>query len=151
MLKEVTIYTDGGCRGNPGEGGWGAVLFCDKHRKEISGYVANTTNNQMEPTAVIEALRMLKTSCNVTVLTDSKYVRSGIEKGLPNWKEKGWRTSAKKPVKNISLWKKLDVLLKKHRVSTKWLKGHAGHTHNERADWLANQAMDIKGSITDPA
>ncbi len=144
MRKQVKIYTDGGCRGNPGKGGWGAVLFYDEHSKEISGYAANTTNNQMELTAVIEALRLLKFSCDVIVLTDSKYVCDGVVKWLPNWKQKNWRTAANKPVKNVQLWQQLDVLLSKHSVRWEWLKGHNGDTYNERADWLANQAMDAK-------
>jgi ribonuclease HI len=137
----VIIHTDGGCEGNPGPGGWAAVLEYGSQRKEISGAVAATTNNRMELTAAIEALRVLRQSCEVELFTDSAYLRSGILNWVPGWKRTNWRTSTKTPVKNKDLWVELDALSAKHRVTWKWLKGHAGHAGNERCDELARDAI----------
>lgn len=138
----VTIYTDGACSGNPGPGGWGAILDYNGHRKELSGADAETTNNRMELTAAIEALKALTRPCTVDLYTDSVYVRDGITKWLDGWKQKNWKTSAKKPVKNQELWQALDVQNQKHTVNWHWLKGHAGHPENERADELARLAIE---------
>lgn len=139
----VEIYTDGACSGNPGPGGWGALLMYGKHEKEISGGEFNTTNNRMELTAAIEALNNLSRPCRVNLHTDSTYVRDGITKWIHGWKTKGWKTAAKKPVKNAELWKALDAACQHHDVTWKWVKGHAGDPGNERADALANQGMAI--------
>ena len=137
-MPDVAIFTDGACSGNPGAGGWGAILRYRDIEKELSGGEENTTNNRMELTAVIEALRALKTSCNVTVCTDSRYVMDGVTKWLPNWLQNGWRTANKKtPVKNVDLWQELESLLQKHKVKWVWVKGHNGHKENERVDELA--------------
>ncbi|HWY76781.1 MAG TPA: ribonuclease HI [Verrucomicrobiae bacterium] len=136
-MKTVTIHTDGGCDGNPGPGGWGAVLQHGEHRKEISGSEPATTNNRMELTAAIEALRALKEPCIVNLHTDSEYLRSGITSWVRGWKAHGWRTKDRKPVMNIDLWRKLDELCSIHRVNWHWVKGHAGHRENERCDKLA--------------
>lgn len=141
-LKHVTIYTDGACKGNPGPGGWGAVLSYDKKKKEIYGSQKDTTNNQMELMAVIEALTALNTACQVTLYTDSKYVLEGATQWIHGWKKNNWRTSTKKPVKNIELWQRLDPLLSKHNISWHWVKGHAGHKGNEQADFLACRGAD---------
>lgn len=141
--KTVEIYTDGACSGNPGPGGWGALLLYGIEEKEITGGEFETTNNRMELTAAIEALNLLKRRCNVNLHTDSTYVRDGITKWIENWKAKGWRTAAKKPVKNEDLWRLLDVAAAKHDIHWKWVKGHAGDPGNERADELANQGMTI--------
>lgn len=135
--KHITIYTDGACKGNPGPGGWGAVLSYQHHSKELYGSHPETTNNQMELMAVIEALKALKSSCDVTLYTDSKYVMTGATQWLPNWKKNNWRTANKKPIKNKELWETLDRLLSKHTISWKWVKGHAGNPGNELADQLA--------------
>ena len=137
----VEIYTDGACSGNPGPGGWGALLLYGTHEKELKGGVADTTNNRMELTAVIEALNALKRSCTVRVMTDSTYVRDGITRWLPAWKDRGWKTAAKKPVKNADLWQSLDRAVSRHTVDWRWVKGHAGNPGNERADRLANEGM----------
>ena len=142
MMKEVKIYTDGACKGNPGPGGWGAILFYGDHEKEIYGGESNTTNNIMELTAVIKALAALKTSCHVTLVTDSSYVKNGITKWIHNWKMNGWKTSNKKPVKNQQLWMKLEKETHRHQMSWKWVKGHAGDPGNERADDLANLGVE---------
>lgn len=139
--RQVTIYTDGACSGNPGPGGWGAVLIYGEHEKELSGCEAETTNNRMELTAAIEALKALKGSCEVALYTDSEYVRRGITEWLAGWKAKGWKTAAKKPVKNQDLWQALDEQTTRHRVDWHWVKGHAGHPGNERADKLATGAI----------
>lgn len=139
--REVEIYTDGACSGNPGPGGWGAILLYGDAEKELKGGAAETTNNRMELTAAIEALNALTRSCKATVHTDSVYVKDGITKWLARWKANGWRTAAKKPVKNIDLWQALDEALATHDVSWKWVKGHAGHPLNERADELAREGM----------
>lgn len=140
-MKRVEIFTDGACSGNPGPGGWGAVLRSGAHEKELCGGESDTTNNRMELTAAIEALEALTEPCQVTLTTDSTYVRDGITRWLANWKQNGWRTSAKKPVKNQELWQKLDSQASRHDVTWKWVKGHSGHPENERADMLANQGM----------
>lgn len=137
-MKKVEIYTDGACSGNPGKGGWGAVLVYKSTEKEISGYDESTTNNRMELTAVIEALSMLKEPCEVLLTTDSKYVCDAVTKGwVYSWKKNGWRKADKKPALNVDLWEKLLPLLEKHNVQWNWVKGHAGHPYNERCDALA--------------
>jgi ribonuclease HI len=138
---KVLIYSDGACSGNPGPGGWGAVLISGKHRKEISGGEARTTNTRMELTAAISALEALKKRSDVELWTDSAYVRNGITAWIHGWKKNGWRTADKKPVKNVELWQELDRLRDKHNITWHWLKGHAGHPENERADELARVAM----------
>lgn len=138
---QITIYTDGACSGNPGPGGWGAILISGEHRKELRGGEANTTNNKMELTAAIEALAALKRPSKVELHTDSTYVRNGIRTWIHGWKKNGWRTSDKKPVKNAELWQRLDELREKHEVEWHWVKGHAGHPENERADELAREGM----------
>ena len=134
----IYIYSDGACKGNPGAGGWGALLVSGGHRKEISGGEANTTNNRMEMTAVIRALESLKHPSTVEVHTDSQYVQKGISEWMPGWKRRNWRTADGKPVKNQDLWLQLDSLSQLHRIEWKWVRGHAGHPENERADALAN-------------
>ena len=140
--KFIYIYTDGACRGNPGPGGWGAILECDGYKKEIKGYSQLTTNNIMELTAVIESLKLLKKSSKIIVTTDSTYVKNGITDWIHSWKIKGWKTSNKKPVKNKELWKKLDNFSQNHEIKWEWIRGHTGHLGNERADQLANDAID---------
>jgi len=135
------LYADGACSGNPGPGGWGAILRIGTHEKEIYGGERQTTNNRMELTAVIRALGALKRHCNVKVYTDSQYVQKGISEWLPQWKRRGWRTAGKKPVKNEDLWRELDTLAQKHKVEWHWVRGHAGHAENERADALANRGV----------
>ena len=142
MGKKIYIYTDGACRGNPGPGGWGALLKYEKHTKEIKGGSLLTTNNIMELTAVIESLNLLKFKSKVVVTTDSAYVKNGITTWIHNWKLKGWKTASKKPVKNKELWIKLDILSSKHDIVWKWVKGHSGNPDNDRADFLANQGID---------
>lgn len=140
-LKEVIIHTDGGCSGNPGPGGWAAVLRYGDKAKEISGGEMATTNNRMELRAAIEALQVLKEACSVTLFTDSEYVRNGITAWIHNWRRSGWRTKDKKPVKNADLWQQLDTETRRHTIEWKWLKGHAGHADNERCDVLAGTQM----------
>lgn len=142
MTDKVEIFTDGACRGNPGPGGWGALLRFGAVEKELYGAEAETTNNRMEMKAVIEALSSLKRRCIVEVTTDSKYVKQGITEWIINWKRNGWRNSSKKPVKNSDLWIELDTLSQQHDVSWHWVKGHSGHEENERVDELANKAID---------
>ncbi len=137
----VTIFTDGACRGNPGPGGWGAILIFGDHEREICGGEAATTNNRMELTAAIEALTALKRPCRVELHTDSQYVRNGISQWLPLWKARGWRTMSKGAVKNEDLWRRLDEAASRHQVDWRWVKGHAGHPLNERADALANRGL----------
>ena len=141
-MKKIDIYTDGACRGNPGPGGWGALLIYKDADKTIYGGEKNTTNNRMEMTAIIEALKIVKMDCEITLYTDSKYVMDGITKWLPNWKKKGWITSNKKPVKNKDLWQILEECISKQNIEWQWVKGHAGITGNEKADELANQGID---------
>jgi ribonuclease HI len=140
-LSDVTIYTDGACSGNPGPGGWGAILISGEHRKELNGGQAETTNNRMELTAAIEALNALKRPCTVALYTDSVYVRDGITKWIHGWRRNGWRTADKKPVKNAELWQALEQALKRHKVDWHWVKGHAGHPENERADELSREGL----------
>ncbi len=137
----IEIYTDGACSGNPGPGGWGALLRSGKHEKEINGGEADTTNNRMEMMAVIEALKLLKKASNVKLYTDSKYVMQGITEWIEGWKARGWKTASKKPVKNQDLWQEIDSLVSSHNVEFIWVKGHAGHPENERADELARQGI----------
>lgn len=136
------IYTDGGCRGNPGPGGWGVVLQAGSAEKELWGGEANTTNNRMELTAVIRALGALTRPASVQIHTDSQYVQKGISQWIHNWKRNGWKTADKKPVKNADLWQELDRISQQHRITWLWVKGHAGHPGNERADTLANRGID---------
>lgn len=140
-MKSVQIYTDGACKGNPGVGGWGALLRYGKVEKELFGGASLTTNNRMELLAVIEALKVLTTRCYVEVYTDSQYVQKGVSEWLASWKKNNWKTSARKPVKNDDLWKQLDALLPNHEFRWHWVKGHSGHVDNERADNLANQGV----------
>ncbi|MEM8701338.1 MAG: ribonuclease HI [Pseudomonadota bacterium] len=139
--NRVTIFTDGACSGNPGPGGWGVLLRFGGHEKELKGGEVETTNNRMELTAAIEALNALKRPCAIDLYTDSTYVRSGIREWLEGWKRKNWRTSANKPVKNADLWQALDEAQQRHDVTWHWVKGHAGHPDNERADELARGGM----------
>lgn len=139
---KTEVFTDGACRGNPGPGGWGALLRHNGHEKELSGAETHTTNNRMEMMAVIEALRSLNRSCEISLTTDSQYVKNGINEWLPNWKQRGWKTANRKPVKNEDLWRVLDDLVRNHRIEWHWVKGHSGHVENERVDRLANLAID---------
>jgi len=141
VADTVVIHTDGACSGNPGPGGWGAVLEYDGRVRELKGGAAHSTNNRMELTAAIEALNALKRSCKVELFSDSVYVRDGITRWIRGWKRNGWKTASKKPVKNKELWQALDTAMQRHEVRFHWLKGHAGHDANERADELANQGM----------
>jgi ribonuclease HI len=144
--KSVEIYTDGACSGNPGPGGWGAILIWGDHRKELMGGEPQTTNNRMELMAAISALEALKTGVTADLYTDSAYVRNGIMSWIHGWKRNGWRTADKKPVKNVELWQRLEQALARHKVTWHWVKGHAGHPENERADELARQGMsEFKG------
>lgn len=140
MVKEVTVYTDGACLGNPGPGGWGALLIFGKHEKEISGGEAHTTNNRMELMAAIAALQQLKEPCNITLYTDSTYVMKGMSEWVKGWAAKGWKTADKKPVKNADLWQQLVRDAAQHKVQWKWVKAHNGHVENERVDLLARNA-----------
>ncbi|MBT8046830.1 MAG: ribonuclease HI [Xanthomonadales bacterium] len=137
----VVIYTDGACSGNPGPGGWGSVLMYNGHRRELSGGVAETTNNRMEMMAVICALEFLKRPCKVDIYTDSVYVMKGITEWMPNWKERNWKTAARKPVKNVELWQRLEQAINGHEINWNWVKGHSGVLENERADELATGAI----------
>jgi|TARA_R110000772_G_scaffold223149_1_gene333600 ribonuclease HI len=141
-VKQVEIFTDGACRGNPGPGGWGALLRFAGRERQLYGGAAETTNNRMELQAAIEALRALKEPCEVNLTTDSVYVRDGITKWLPNWKQKNWKTAARQPVKNVDLWQALDEQNQRHRIQWHWVKGHSGHRENEIADQLANRGID---------
>lgn len=141
-MKEVEIFTDGACRGNPGPGGWGALLRFRDVERELYGGEEDTTNNRMELQAAIEALRALKEPCRVILTTDSVYVKNGITTWLESWKQKGWKTAGKKPVKNVDLWQALDEQNRRHRVDWHWVKGHSGHRENEIADQLANRGID---------
>jgi ribonuclease HI len=141
-LKSVEIFTDGACRGNPGPGGWGALLRCGDVERELYGGAPDTTNNRMELQAAIEALKALSQRCSVDLTTDSVYVKNGITSWLEGWKKKGWKTAARKPVKNVDLWQALDEENQRHDVRWHWVKGHSGHAENERADMLANRGID---------
>ena len=141
-MSVVTIYTDGACRGNPGPGGWGAILVAEGAERELWGGEEHTTNNRMELTAAIRGLEALKRRCTVALYTDSQYLRNGIREWLPQWKQRGWKTADKKPVKNQDLWEALDVLVVGHDIEWHWVKGHAGHPGNERADALANRGLE---------
>ena len=143
-METVEIFTDGACSGNPGPGGWGVILRCDGQEKELFGFAADTTNNRMELMAVIEALRLLKRPVAVAVHTDSQYVQKGITEWIHGWKRRGWRTAGKEPVKNEDLWRQLDDLAARHRVDWHWVKGHAGHAENERADALARRGIELR-------
>nr|WP_228703768.1 ribonuclease HI [Kangiella sediminilitoris] len=142
MVKKIEIYTDGACKGNPGPGGWGALLRYGDHEKRLYGGELETTNNRMELTAAIEALKALKRSCHVELTTDSVYVKNGINQWLKGWKAKGWKTAGKKPVKNKDLWQQLDEQVSKHDINWHWVKGHSGHPENEIADELANLGVE---------
>lgn len=141
-MSIVEIWTDGACSGNPGPGGWGALLRYGEKEKELFGGESETTNNRMELTAAIEALNALKKPCNVKLTTDSQYVKGGITGWIHGWKKNGWKTAAKKPVKNAELWQALDEATNRHEVSWHWIKGHAGHAENEKADELARRGME---------
>ncbi len=142
MPADVTIHTDGACRGNPGPGGWGAILDSGTTRKTLHGGEAHTTNNRMELTAVIRALTALKRPCHITLYSDSKYVLQGITEWMPNWKSRGWKTAAKKPVLNLDLWQALDAEVARHTIDWQWVKGHSGNAGNDAADQLANRGID---------
>jgi ribonuclease HI len=142
-MAVVEIFSDGACKGNPGVGGWGALLRMGENEKELFGGEANTTNNRMELKAVIKALGELTRPCDVVVHTDSQYVQKGISEWIHGWKAKGWRTADKKPVKNDDLWKELDKLAAMHKVDWRWVRGHSGHPENERADQLANRGVEL--------
>jgi len=142
MREEVDIFTDGACRGNPGPGGWAALLRYKSNETSIQGAEEMTTNNRMELQAVISALKKLKQPCVINFTTDSKYVIDGIEQWIVNWKKNGWKTAAKKPVKNDDLWRQLDKLVEEHEIKWSWVKGHSGHEENELVDRLANEAID---------
>ncbi|MGM0562713.1 MAG: ribonuclease HI [Pseudomonadota bacterium] len=142
MQHSVTLYTDGACKGNPGPGGWGVLMQSGERQREIFGGEANTTNNRMELMAAIEGLNALKKPCRVAIYTDSNYVRQGMTQWLAQWKRNGWRTAAKKAVKNADLWQQLDQACERHRVEWHWVKGHSGHPGNERADELANCGVE---------
>jgi ribonuclease HI len=137
----VRMYTDGACKGNPGKGGWGALLRFGEVEKELFGGALHTTNNRMELQAVIEGLRALRRSCQIEVYTDSSYVKNGITEWLSNWKRRGWKTADRKPVKNDDLWRQLDELAQQHQIVWHWVRGHSGHVENERADALANRGV----------
>lgn len=141
-MKHVIIYTDGACRGNPGPGGWGALLMYGKHEKTLSGAEKDTTNNRMELMAAIQALAAIEQPCKIDLHTDSQYVQKGITEWLSGWKKRGWIKSDKKPVKNADLWQALDYEAGRHQVSWHWVRGHSGHPENERADRIANEAID---------
>jgi ribonuclease HI len=149
-VTDIEIYADGACRGNPGPGGWGALLIAGEARRELSGAEILTTNNRMELTAAIEALKALKRPVSVTLYTDSKYVCTGVQEWLPSWQARGWKTADRKPVKNQDLWQALDAARTPHQVRWQWVKGHAGNVGNERADELANEAIDALLAVTSP-
>lgn len=145
MSNPVIIHTDGACRGNPGPGGWGAVLEHKGRERELYGFESETTNNRMELLAAINALEALKRPCTVRMVTDSQYVMKGVTEWMSGWKRKGWKTAARKPVQNVDLWQRLDAALARHDVEWQWVRGHTGHDGNERADQLANRAIDERG------
>lgn len=142
MEKTVYLFTDGACKGNPGAGGWGVLLRYGGHEKELFGGEAQTTNNRMELTAVLSGLKTLNRPCDVVICTDSQYVKNGMESWIHNWKKNGWKTAGRQPVKNADLWQQLDEQVARHRVRWQWVKGHAGHVENERADALANRGVE---------
>lgn len=142
MSKQVEIFTDGACRGNPGPGGWGALLRFQDNEKTLKGSEKETTNNRMELQAAISALESLSRPCVITLTTDSRYLMDGVQQWMPNWKKRGWKTANKKPVKNEDLWRKLDKLTTEHEIDWQWVKGHSGHRENELVDQLANDAID---------
>ncbi len=142
-MDKVTIYTDGACKGNPGVGGWGALLVAGTREKELFGGEKETTNNRMELTAVIESLKALKRPCEITMYIDSQYVLKGITEWIHGWKAKGWKTASKEPVKNVDLWQALDEARMAHQIDWRWVKGHAGDPGNERADMLANRGVEL--------
>ncbi len=146
-MDNVTIYTDGACSGNPGSGGWGALMQFGAHERELKGGEPQTTNNRMELFAAIAALEALKRPCTVNLHTDSTYLRDGITKWIINWKRNGWKTAAKKPVKNVDLWQRLEAAIQRHEIAWHWVKGHAGDPGNEAADALARQGLDAYGRI----
>jgi len=148
-MKQISIFTDGSCLGNPGPGGYGAVIKFNHHTKEISQGFKHTTNNRMELLAAVEALNSLTEECDVVLTTDSQYVKNGINQWINNWKRNGWRTADKKPVKNADLWKQLDQAVNQHKVDWKWVKGHSGHPENERCDDLARSAAESTNLIED--
>ena len=142
MEKTVYLFTDGACKGNPGAGGWGVLLRYGTHEKELFGGEAQTTNNRMELTAVLSGLKTLNRPCDVVICTDSQYVKNGMESWIHGWKKNGWKTAGRQPVKNADLWQQLDEQVARHRVRWQWVKGHAGHAENERADALANRGVE---------
>lgn len=148
-MKKVQLYTDGSCLGNPGPGGYGIVMSFNQHRKELSQGYQLTTNNRMELLATIVGLQQLKEPCDVVLTTDSQYVKNGINQWIHNWKRNGWKTAAKKPVKNVDLWQLLDEVITKHNVDWRWVKGHSGHPENERCDDLARQAAESNELLPD--
>lgn len=141
-MKRIELFTDGACRGNPGPGGWGALLCYSGKERELYGAAPDTTNNRMELSAAIEGLAALREPCEVTLVTDSTYVIKGITEWMPNWKRRGWKTASKQPVANADLWQLLDTQSQRHTIDWQWVKGHSGHPGNERADALANRAID---------
>ena len=147
LPNTVYIYTDGACKGNPGPGGWGSILQYGDHMKELKGFSPETTNNIMELTAVIEALKLLTRPCAVVITTDSNYVKNGITEWIHDWKKKGWKTAGKKPVKNKDIWQELEKEVQRHQITWKWVKGNIGHPENERADDLANKAIEESKEI----
>ena len=148
-MKKIQVYTDGSCLGNPGPGGYGAILIYNDSRRELSDGYAHTTNNRMEMLACIKGLQALTETCEVTLTTDSQYVRQGITQWIHNWKKRGWKTAAKQPVKNSDLWKLLDSAQEKHKVTWQWVKGHSGHPENERCDDLAREAAEANPTQED--
>ena len=149
MLKQVSLYTDGSCLGNPGPGGYGVVLIYKQHRKELAQGYTLTTNNRMEMMAAIAGLRCLGEPCIVDLTTDSQYVRQGITQWIHNWKKRNWQTASKEPVKNVDLWQQLDAEVQRHQVTWHWVKGHAGHPENERCDQLAREAATVGPHLED--
>lgn len=145
MTSPVVIHTDGACRGNPGPGGWGAILEHQSRERELYGYEPETTNNRMELMALIRALETLKRPCTVRAVTDSQYVMKGVTEWMPGWKKRGWRTASRKPVANRDLWERLDAAIQRHEVEWEWVRGHTGQAGNERADQLANRGIDEAG------
>jgi ribonuclease HI len=146
-VNRVDIFTDGACQGNPGPGGWAAILVSGPHRREITGYEPATTNNRMELMAALEGLRKLKEPCEVDLYTDSQYLKNGMQQWLAKWKKNGWRTAAKEPVKNADLWEMLDDAASRHTMRWHWVRGHDGHVENERCDYLANEAIRQRGPV----